>query len=299
MYLSLAGSYLVTLALAIPTAGLAVRIFAILHDCAHGALFKSRAANNWVGNIAAFLTLVPFYRWRLLHSQHHAHRGNLDENDPGDVWTMTVRQYLAAPRYKQIVYRIYRNPLVLFGIGPVIAMALVGRIPTKALKRRERLNVHMTNLGLVGLLVFMHFTIGLPAFFAVYFPVFALAATAGVWLMYVQHQFDSGYYETGDKWDYVQSALRGSSYYRLPPVLQWFAGNLGFHHIHHLSPRVPNYLLEQCHKANPVFHQVREVTLADSLKCISYRLWDEEGERLVGFNHLRIHVNSGPMAVGK
>jgi len=285
MVLSLRVSY--WLALAIPAAGFLVRTFIIFHDCCHGSFFKSQKANDAVGIITGLLVFTPYYSWRHSHALHHATAGDLDRRGVGDVWTMTVAEYLASPRWRRAAYRFTRFPLVTFGLGPLAMFLLVQRFPAGPDKRRERVGVWMTNLALAGILALAAFTIGLKAYILVQLPIIWLAGAAGIWLFYVQHNFPDTYWEHHERWDYATVGLKGSSYYQLPALLRWFSGSIGFHHIHHLSPRTPNYLLKPCHEASPVFGEVKPVTLLSSLAALRLRLWDEEQHKLVGFGQLK------------
>jgi omega-6 fatty acid desaturase (delta-12 desaturase) len=287
MYLTLDYSFLLTLALSVPTAGFLVRIFIISHDCGHGSFFKSKRANELVGSFASLLCWTPYYYWKHEHALHHASMGNLDKRGHGDIWTMTVEEYRAASWKKRVAYRIYRSPLVLFGIGSFYLFVVEYRVPPKGGTDKDRLSVWRTNLALAVLLLIMSYTIGLPAFFMIQAPVFFLAAAAGTWLFYVQHQFEDAYWERDDQWDFVDGSMKGSSYYRLPKVLQWFTGNIGLHHIHHLSSKIPNYYLESCHKENEALQQVHQLTLWSSLACLRFRLLDEKSGILLSFSDAR------------
>jgi omega-6 fatty acid desaturase (delta-12 desaturase) len=287
MVWSLSVSYWLTLLLMLPAAGFLVRIFIIFHDCGHGSFFRSRRANDFWGTVAGILCFTPYSFWRYQHSVHHATSGDLDRRGSGDIWTLTVQEYLEASHWKRFAYRLARNPFVLFVLAPMWLFLFQQRVCLRNGGARERRSVHATNLALLAIAVMMSLTIGLKAYLLIQLPVMILAAAAGVWLFYVQHQFEGTYWERRGEWDYVTAALKGSSFYKLPKLLQWFSGNIGFHHIHHLSPSIPNYRLEECHKADPMFRQVKPVTLFSSLKCVHFRLWDEEGRRLVGFRHAR------------
>ncbi len=287
MYRSLEVSYWMTLALAFPTAGFLVRIFIIFHDCGHGAFFKSQRANDIVGFVTGVLTMTPYHGWRHEHATHHATAGDLDRRGVGDIWTLTVKEYLALPPWERWKYRLYRNPLVMFLFGPLFVFLIRHRFAQRDARKRERYSVYWTNLALAGIVIVMSVTIGLTSFVLVQLPIIVIAAAAGIWLFYVQHQYEGVYWERHNKWDYVTVALEGSSFYKLPKVLQWFTGNIGFHHVHHLSPRIPNYYLERCHNADPMFQQVKAITLWPSLKSISFRLWDEDRHELVGFDSLK------------
>jgi acyl-lipid omega-6 desaturase (Delta-12 desaturase) len=280
----------ISLALTIPAAGFMVRVFIIFHDCGHGSFFKSRKANHIVGSIAGILTFTPYFQWRYEHAVHHATSGDLDKRGTGDVKTMTVDEYNAASFWKRVKYRIYRNPFVMFVIGPLFMFLIVHRLIDKKGKKQERWSVVYTNIVLFAIAVIMYFTIGLKAYFLMQIPILLMAGGAGIWLFYVQHQFEDVYWERSEKWDYVSAAIDGSSFYKLPKFFQWFTGNIGFHHIHHVSSKIPNYYLEKCHVENEVFKQVKPVTLRTSFKSAKFRLWDEAQQRLVGFAGIRKKV---------
>ena len=286
-YWSLSVSYGLTLILAVLAAGLLVRIFIIFHDCCHGSFFANRTANAVLGTLAGILTCCPFDQWRHTHSIHHATSGNLDRRGTGDIWTLTVEEYVALPPFKRLAYRMYRNPLIMFGLGPSYVFLIQYRFNRKGAKMKERLNTHMTNLGIAAFTGLLCWTIGWKPFLMVHGPIFLIASLVGVWLFYIQHQFEGTYFEKGEKWDHMNAALRGSSFYKLPKVLNWFTGNIGFHHIHHLSPRVPNYYLDRAHEENTMFQDVTPVTLLSSLRSLNFRIWDENRKKLVGFGYVR------------
>jgi len=287
MYCSLAVSWWLTLPLALLAGCFLVRVFIIFHDCGHGSYFKSRRANDIVGCITGLLTFTPYYHWRWEHSVHHGTTGNLDKRGIGDVWTMTVREYLQSSRWKRFSYQLARNPFVLFAIAPLFVFLVMQRVPKAQADTRERHSVWWMNAALLGMAAALSLVFGLQAYVLIQLCVMMVAGAAGVWLFYVQHQFEDAYWERGEDWDYVAAALRGSSYYKLPKVLQWFSGNIGFHHIHHLSTRVPNYNLQRCHDADPLFRAVKPTTLFSSFRAATLRLWDEQTKRLVGFAHVR------------
>lgn len=289
MYWSLNFSYWLTLALAILAGAFLIRIFIIFHDCGHGSFFKSAAANHVLGFISGLLTLTPYYHWRWEHSIHHASAGHLDKRGTGDIWTMTVQEYLEASRWKRFAYRLARNPFILFIVAPVYLFLVSQRFPSKNASKRERDSVHWMNLAILAMAAALCATFGVIEYLLIQLTVTAIAGSAGVWLFYVQHQFEGVYWERAEEWDYTAAALQGSSFYRLPRILQWFSGNIGFHHIHHLSSRIPNYNLERCHKAHPLFQSVKPITFFPSLKSLTFRLWDEPRKRLVSFRHLRKH----------
>jgi omega-6 fatty acid desaturase (delta-12 desaturase) len=287
MYLSLAVSYWLTFPLAVLAAGFLVRVFIIFHDCGHGSFFRSRKANEVVGFVAGVLTFTPYRHWRWEHALHHSSAGDLDRRGTGDVWTLTVQEYLEASRWKRFAYRLARNPVVLFVLAPLVLFVLLQRIPSRKAGRRERHSVYWANLAILLLAAALVWLLGWKAYLAIQLTVMGVAGTAGVWLFYVQHQFEGVYWARQGEWDYTTVALQGSSFYKLPKVLQWFTGSIGFHHIHHLRPGIPNYNLEKCHKAVPLFQTVKPVTLFSSLKSLTFRLWDEQRQRLVGYGHLR------------
>lgn len=287
MYYTVAISWWLTLPLAVVAGAFLVRTFIIFHDCGHGSFFPSRMANNVWGFICGMLTVTPYYHWRWEHSLHHATAGNLDRRGTGDVWTMTVQEYLEASRGERFAYRLARNPVVLFVIAPVYLFLIRHRFVQPGANARERRSVHWMNLALLVWAGMLCALFGAKAYLLIQLVVLMVAGSAGVWLFYVQHQFEGVYWERRDEWDYAAAALQGSSFYKLPRVLQWFSGNIGFHHIHHLNPRIPNYNLEACHKAEPLFQRVKAVTLCSSLKSITFRLWDEQRRTLVGYRHLK------------
>lgn len=287
MYLAMALSYWLVVPLAILAGGFLVRAFIIFHDCGHGSFFKSRAANDLLGCLTGVLTFTSYFHWRWEHAIHHSAAGDLDRRGTGDVWTLTVQEYLEASRWKRFAYRLARNPVVLFVLAPLFLFLVLERFPASKAPQRERLSIYLTNLALAAVVAGLIWAFGLKAYLVIQLAVLMVAGSAGVWLFYVQHQFEGVYWERGESWDYVTAALKGSSFYRLPRVLQWFSGNIGFHHIHHLSPRIPNYHLEKCHKAEPLFQTVKPVTLFSSFKSFTFRLWDEQRCKLVGFGHLR------------
>src|ERR1051326_4967090 len=287
MYHTMAVSWWLTAPLAILAGAFLVRIFIIFHDCGHGSFFKSRAANDFWGFLCGMLTFTPYYHWRWEHSLHHATSGDLDRRGIGDVWTMTVQEYLESSRGKRFAYRLARNPFVLFVLAPLYVFMVRHRIPKTAASRRERGSVYWMNLAILGMASIMAATFGLKAYLLIQFTALMVAGSSGFWLFNVQHQFEGVYWERRDEWDYAAAALQGSSFYKLPRVLQWFSGNIGFHHIHHLSPRIPNYNLEKCHQANPLFQTVKPVTFFSSFRSLTFRLWDEQRRKLVGYGHLR------------
>jgi acyl-lipid omega-6 desaturase (Delta-12 desaturase) len=287
MYRSVAVSYWLTLPFAVLAGGFLVRLFIIHHDCGHGSFFKSKRANDVCGFITGVLTFTPYHFWRWEHSVHHAGSGDLDRRDLGSVWTLTVDEYLVAPWWKRVTYRLVRNPVVLFVLVPSLLFLILHRFASARARRPERLSVYWTNLAMLTVAAVLSFLWGLKAYLEIQLTVMFLTSTVGVWLFYVQHQFEGVNWQRHGQWDYTVAALEGSSFYKLPKLLQWFSGNVGFHHIHHLSPRIPNYNLEKCHNEDLRFQSVPPVTLRSSFKSLGYHLWDEAHHRLVGFSYLK------------
>lgn len=284
-YRSLEVSYWLTLLCAFFAALFAFRSFIIFHDCGHGSFFKSRKANDIVGIFTGIMLFTPYYAWRHSHAVHHATSGDLDRRGVGDIWTLTYEEYQQMPLWKRIGYRIYRNPFFIFVVGPTFDFAVLQRLPyiNASDKAREKNSITYTNLALLAILIVMGLTIGLEAYILVQLPILAIASSLGVWFFYVQHQYENVYWERHEEWDYATAALYGSSFYKLPKLLQWFSGNIGFHHIHHLSPRIPNYKLEACHYENPIFTEIEPLTFGKSLKSVNIRLWDEDRHKMIGY----------------
>lgn len=287
LYRSLEISYWLTLPLAILAGAILVRVFIIFHDCGHGSFFKSRAANDILGFVSGVLTFTPYYHWRWEHAIHHASAGHLDKRGTGDVWTMTVQEYLEASRWKRFAYRLARNPFILFGLAPLLLFLVMQRFPASKADKRERHSVYWMNAAILAMAVGLASVFGIVAYVLIQTVILLVAGGCGVWMFYVQHQFEDVYWERGENWDFTAAALQGSSFYKLPRVLQWFSGNIGFHHIHHLSPRIPNYNLERCHRADPIFARVKPITLTSSLKSMTLRFWDEQHQKLVGYREMR------------
>jgi omega-6 fatty acid desaturase (delta-12 desaturase) len=285
MYLSLQLSYWVTLLLAIPTAGLLVRTFVLMHDCSHGSFFASRRLNETVGFLTGVLTLTPFARWRHDHAMHHASSGDLDRRGHGDVPTLTVDEYLARTPFARLRYRLFRHPFVMIMLGPILVV-MSQRFPRKKTRPRsaESRSVVSTNLAALGVVVALGLWVGFLPVAAVFLPVMYLAALAGVWLFYVQHQFENTYWRAHGEWDFARAAIEGSSFFKLPQPLRWLTASIGLHHVHHLGPRIPNYRLQRAHDENPIFHEVTVLTFAQSIRTLRLSLWDAEREMLVGFD---------------
>jgi omega-6 fatty acid desaturase (delta-12 desaturase) len=288
IHLVLDRSMLVAFLLAFPAAGLLVRTFIFMHDCAHGSFYASRRANDIVGYVTGVLTLTPFGQWRRDHALHHASSGDLDRRGHGDVPTLTVREYLAKTPKARRIYRTIRHPLVLLFGGP-IHLALGQRIrgKSKATGPKQIASVWATNFGLLALITIIVLTLGAKTLFFGYLLPYYIAAMAGVWLFYVQHQFEDAYWTPHENWDYVEAALRGSSHLRLPKILQWFTGSIGLHHVHHVAPKIPNYRLQSCHDSHEMFAQSPVITMRSGMSALRLALWDEDQQRLVSFKDVR------------
>lgn len=285
MALSLDYGYWIALLLALPTAGLIVRLFIIQHDCGHYSFFRSRRANDVLGRLIGVITLTPHGYWRDSHAIHHATSGNLDLRGLGDVSLLTVREYEALPRWRRLAYRAYRHPLVLMGLGPAYLFVVKFRLPLDMLRRRWRLlpDVLITNLAIGLVVATVGFVVGYAEFAMVQVPVTLLASSIGVWLFFVQHQFEKTYWAKAAEWDFHDAALHGSSYLDLPRILRWFTGNIGIHHVHHLCSRIPNYRLPDCLTYFPELRDNNRLTLRNSIRCLRLTLWDEERGCMVGF----------------
>jgi acyl-lipid omega-6 desaturase (Delta-12 desaturase) len=289
-------SYWLALILAAPAAGFLLRLFMIQHDCGHGAFFRTRAANDWVGRLSGVLTLTPYDYWKRTHAAHHATTGNLDRRGMGDIDTLTVREYLALGRVGRLAYRTYRHPATLFLIGPVFLFLLQFRIPRGLMRGagwKPWASTMSTNLAIASVVGLLMWLIGPAAFLMIHGPIFLLAAAAGVWLFFVQHQFEDAVWAHESSWSLPQAALRGSTHYDLPAVLRWFSANIGVHHVHHLASRIPFYRLREVLRDFPELADVGRLTLWQSFRCASYALWDEESQRLISFRTLREGLLSG------
>jgi omega-6 fatty acid desaturase (delta-12 desaturase) len=285
MFESLSLGWWAPLLIAPFAAGLLVRLFIIQHDCGHGSFFSSRRVNDNVGFALGILTLTPYYWWKRSHAVHHGTSGNLDRRSVGDVTTLTVKEYLGLPWGRRLAYRLYRNPLVLLAVGPLWIFGVKHRVPyeTPWSWRREWRDVLLNDAALAAIALVIWRTIGLGPFLLVHGPLFLISGAAGVWMFYVQHQFEDTLWERGADWDFFDAGLRGSSFYDLPRVLHWFTGNIGYHHVHHLASRIPNYELPRCFREVEELRQVPRLGLRQSVGCLRLKLWDEESMRLVGF----------------
>lgn len=286
--------YWITLALAVAAGGMLVRIFILFHDCCHGSFFASRRANTILGYVSGILLFTPFEDWRYAHAVHHATAGDLDRRGVGDIWTMTKEEYLAAPLRKRLAYRIYRNPFILFIPGPVLLFLFFKRFRSKGARNRERRSVIFTNLAILVIAGVASLTFGFRTYLMIQLPIIVMAGAFGLWLFYVQHQFENVYWARHEFWDPLRVAMEGSSYYKLPKTLQWFTGNIGLHHIHHARPTIPNYNLQRCYDNVPAFQAVKPLTIRTSLKSACLSLYDEKQEKLISFRALRLSNRVAP-----
>jgi omega-6 fatty acid desaturase (delta-12 desaturase) len=287
LYFALQVSPLLALALAPVSAAFLLRTYIIFHDCTHGSFLASRRGNIWLGTLCGLLVLSPFVRWRHDHAVHHATSGDLDRRGVGDLPTLTVAEYYARGPRGRAAYRMLRHPLVMFGIGPVFAMIIGPRIVARSARPRMRNSVIWTDVALAVIAGSLMWLVGVGNFLIIWAPAALLAGAVGIWLFYVQHQFEDAYWQRSESWNYADSALRGSSFLNLPGPLRFITGNIGYHHIHHLSVRIPNYNLPRAHEENPVFHSVPTLSLWDGLRAVRLKLWDEQRGRLVTFAQAR------------
>lgn len=295
MWAALDASYWFGLLLAVPAAGFLVRLFMIQHDCGHGSFFRRRLTNDWVGRVIGVLTLTPYDFWRRAHALHHASSGNLDRRGIGDIDTLTVDEFQAKTPWRQLLYRLYRHPIVMFGVGPAYLFILRHRLPIGLMRGgwQPWASAMATNAAIAILVVAIIWLIGMGPFLLVQLPITLLAASIGVWLFYVQHQFETTVWNHDDDWNFHEAALHGSSHYDLPDVLRWFTANIGVHHVHHLCSRIPYYRLPQVLRDHPQLASVGRLTLYQSLRCVPKALWDERRQRLVSFREMRHEYSPG------
>ncbi|MBN8550172.1 MAG: fatty acid desaturase [Deltaproteobacteria bacterium] len=291
---SLSGPYLYTVLLGVLAGGLLLRIFIIQHDCGHGSFFESRELNDYVGSFCSLFTLIPYFYWRRQHAIHHASNGNLDHRGHGDMDISTVAEYQALSKFGKLRYRVYRNPIMFLLFGPIFFVLFINRFAFDHEKTspKERRNVHLTNATMILAYLALSLAFGWMTVLKIAFPLIYTAAAGGIWLFYIQHQFEHTYWRWDDEWDYVTAAMQGSSFYKLPKILQWLTGSIGYHHIHHLKPNIPNYLLQRCHEENPEFQRVVTITLWSSLQTMFLSLWDEERKRLISFREYARHYGN-------
>jgi acyl-lipid omega-6 desaturase (Delta-12 desaturase) len=283
------GYWELSLLLALPAAGFLVRLFMIQHDCGHGAFFRNRRMNDWVGRVFGVLTLTPYDFWRRTHSAHHASSGNLDRRGLGDIDTLTVAEYNKKSFAGRFRYRLYRHPIVMFGLGPAYLFLLQHRWPRGLMRAGwdPWLSTMGTNLAIAAIVATLIWFVGVGPFLLIHLPISLLAGTIGVWLFYVQHQFAQASWDRADDWNLFDAALHGSSYYDLPGVLRWFTANIGVHHVHHLSSRIPYYQLKRVLQENPGLKDINRLSLAQSFSCVRLVLWDEDQRRLVTFREAK------------
>jgi omega-6 fatty acid desaturase (delta-12 desaturase) len=283
-------SYWLSLLLAVPAAGFLVRLFMIQHDCSHGAFFRYRHANDWIGRIIGVLTLTPYGFWRRTHAMHHASSGNLGRRGFGDVDTLTVEEYRTRSRWGRLRYRLYRHPFIMFGIGPAYLFLLQHRLPVGMMRNgwQPWLSTMATNFAIALIAAILIWFIGVKAFLLVHLPIMLLASSIGVWLFYVQHQFEQTTWESDEDWKLHDAALHGSSHYDLPALLRWFTANIGVHHVHHLCSRIPYYRLPRALRDYPELRGLGRLTLLQSFRCVRLVLWDETQRRLVSFREARV-----------
>jgi omega-6 fatty acid desaturase (delta-12 desaturase) len=283
--------YWITLALAVVAGGIMVRIFILFHDCCHGSFFASRRANTILGYVSGIMTFTPFEDWRYAHNSHHATAGNLDRRGLGDIWTLTKAEYLASPAAKRLRYRIYRNPFVLFGPGSALLFLFIQRFSSKGAGKKERNSVGFTNLALLVVIAVASLTVGFQTYVLIQLPIILIGGTFGLWLFYVQHQFENVYWARHDVWDPLRVALEGSSYLELPKILQWFTGNISLHHIHHVRPNIPNYNLQQCYDDVPAFQAMKPITIRTSFSLLRLGLYDEQEKKMISFRSLKARAS--------
>lgn len=288
MYMTIgwAFPYWVTLLLALPTGAFMVRTFIFFHDCCHGSFVASPVALKVIGNVLGVLVLTPFADWRYSHGMHHSTAGNLDRRGIGDVWTMTLDEYAASGWFRKALYRFYRHPAVMFILGPFLSFVIMNRIPSRDASGKRIRSVILTNLALALIIVTIGLTVGFKAYLMVQLPVLLVGGAAGVWLFYVQHQFDPSYWARNGEWESMAAAMQGSSYYKLPKVLQWISGSIGLHHVHHLKPRIPNYNLQSAVNATPELQLPNALTFFASLRAVHYKVWDEKEKTLLSFREM-------------
>jgi acyl-lipid omega-6 desaturase (Delta-12 desaturase) len=280
-------SFWLTLPIMFLAAGFLIRIFIIFHDCGHGSFFRSKKLNFYIGSACGILAFTPYHRWTDSHRIHHQTVGNLDKRGFGDVWTLTVDEYLALSPFKRFTYRFFRHPAVMLGIGGIAIFVVGQRFTNRKMDKKQRLNIYATNIIMLIAAAIACYFIGWQAFLLIQLPVMIIASAGGIYLFYLQHQYDEVYWCRNEDWDYQKMAMHGSSFFKLPAVLRWFTGNIGFHHIHHLGPTIPNYNLPKCHEENSIFQEVKPITFFQSFKSLGIRFWDEASQRAIGLRELK------------
>ena len=275
--------YWAILLISVPAGLFLVRIFIIFHDCTHRAFFRSYKANTVLGYISGTLTFTPYDSWRHHHSIHHNTASDLDRRGTGDVRILTVAEYENASWSKRLIYRLYRNPFIMFGLGPLLIFFISERLPSKNAGRRDRISVYITNVAIAGIITAASLSFGFRMYFLIQFPVILIGGAVGVWLFFVQHPFEGVYWARHSQWDRTRAAMEGVSFYHLPKVLQWISGHIGLHHIHHTRARIPNYNLQKCYNEVSELRVVRPLRILESFRCVGLKLWDEKQGRLVGY----------------
>jgi omega-6 fatty acid desaturase (delta-12 desaturase) len=279
--------YWVVLLLTIPAGLFMVRLFILFHDCAHQSFFKSKKANRIFGFISGVLTFAAYEKWRASHWRHHATVADLDRRGSGDFWTVTRQEYLEYPKWKRLVYRLARNPFVVFILGPIFIFLVYQRTPIGAKSKQERNSVHLTNLGILAVVLLAGFAFGFRTYVLIQLPILFIGGMLGLWLFYIQHNFDGVYWSRHEGWDRMKAAMEGSSFYKLPKILQWFTGNIGYHHIHHIRPLIPNYRLEECYDTLPDLQKIEPLSIRKSFRSLRLHLWDEINKKLVTFGSIK------------
>ena len=291
-YLILPYTVLGAIGLSIITAGFVVRTFIIFHDCTHGSFFKNKKANDFMGFITGVLTLFSYEKWKREHMIHHASSSNLDKRGIGDIWVMTIDEYLEASKWKRFCYRAYRNPLVMFGLGPLYLVLIDSRFNHKDARKKERINTYLSNICIVAIATGIILLTNVQSYLIIHGTTMFVAGALGIWLFFIQHTFEDSYFENQKEWDYVKAAIEGSSYYKLPLILQWITGNIGFHHVHHLAPRVPNYKLQEAHTKTPPLQRATTITLKTSIESLRYKLYDSSNNHFVTFKEVKKRVTT-------
>lgn len=280
-------SYWVTLMIAVVAAGFLARIFIIFHDCTHLSFFKSKIACTIWGHIFGVLTFTPFFTWQNQHNIHHGTVGNLDKRGTGDIWTMTVKEYQESSKIKRILYRVYRNPIVLFIIAPIVLFGIINRFPPKNATKKDHFSYAVTNVGILIVFLTTWLTVGAKYYFAIQLPILFFVSILGVWLFFVQHQFEEVYWSHTSEWSIVKAALEGSSFYKLPPIIEWFTGYIGYHNIHHLNSRIPNYNLKKSYCEIPELQTLKTITILESFKLAMLYFYDEKSKKLINLRQFK------------
>jgi omega-6 fatty acid desaturase (delta-12 desaturase) len=294
-YLLTSVSIWLSLPVSVVAAFFVVRTFILFHDCCHQSFLPNRVLNDIIGNITGVITMIPYQQWKNEHAIHHSTSSNLDKRGVGDIWIMTVDEYKSATTWNKLAYRIYRHPIMMFGFGPIIVFLFLYRFNRKTARRAERINSYLMNTYMLLFYSTLVWLVGWQTFLIVQVPIFMVSGMLGIWLFYVQHQFEDTYFEREDEWSFVRAAVDGSSYYRLPAFLQWLTGNIGFHHVHHLSPKVPNYNLEQTHEQVVTLQKATTISIRTSLQAVRFRLWDEQNRTMIHFRDLKAQEQQAPI----